>query len=148
MGQTVLAIPPRKEEGRVSAMQRHETWRAKIKVLVTMTIAVAFVSFGDVSLGAGMRIVGAMEHPTVLHAFAAAVTNLYIWAGIVMLLVFFALYLASLSWADLSYVVPLTAGEYVLATVLAHFFLHESIPPMRWAGSFLVAAGIAMVTRT
>ncbi|NLN78433.1 MAG: EamA family transporter, partial [Armatimonadetes bacterium] len=58
------------------------------------------------------------------------------------------LYLASLSWEDLSYVLPLTAGDYVLITVLAFFFLHEHVDVLRWVGSVLVTAGIVLVARS
>ena len=83
-----------------------------------------------------------------LHAFTATVTNIYVIAGIMLLAAFLLLYLASLSWERMSFVLPLTAADYVLVTILAHFVLHESVSPIRWMGTVLVAIGIAMVART
>ena len=49
----------------------------------------------------------------------ATITNHYVIGGIVLLVTFPVLYLVSLSWEELSYVLPLTAANYVLVTILA-----------------------------
>jgi uncharacterized membrane protein len=113
-----------------------------------MAIAVVFGALGDVSLSRGMKAIGRVDYQSVYHAVAAAATNFYVLGGIVLLIAFLLLYLASLSWEDLSFVLPLTAADYVLVTLLAYFLLHEDVSPMRWAGSVLVATGIALVART
>ncbi|MHB9037829.1 MAG: EamA family transporter [Armatimonadota bacterium] len=120
----------------------------KIKVLLAMFFAVIFGSFGDISIRYGMRSVECRYHPGFGSHFMCAVTNPYVWVGVFFLILFFVLYLASLSWEELSYVLPLTAADYVLVTILAYFLLGEDVSPMRWAGSVLVAAGIALVVRT
>ena len=43
--------------------------RNKAKVIAVMTVAVILGAFGDVSLSRGMKMVGAVDHPTLLHAF-------------------------------------------------------------------------------
>ena len=43
---------------------------------------------------------------------------------------------------------PLTAADYVLVTLLAYFLLGEDVSPIRWLGSIMVAIGIALVART
>jgi len=50
-----------------------------------------------------------------------------------------------LSWADLSFVLPVTAFGYVLTTVFSHLFLGEHITTARWAGTFLIATGSVLV---
>lgn len=121
--------------------------RNKAKVLIAMSFATVFAAFGDVSLSRGMKLVGAGHH----HGFwetALAIANTYVIAGILLLMAFLALYLASLSWEDMSFVLPLTAADYVLVTLLARVWLHEDVSPVRWAGTLLVAIGIAFVTRS
>jgi uncharacterized membrane protein len=56
--------------------------------------------------------------------------------------------MALLSWADLSFVLPVTGTAYVLAAVLGKVFLHESITSAHWLGIFLISAGTAMVGST
>ncbi|HXY61769.1 MAG TPA: DMT family transporter, partial [Nitrospirota bacterium] len=65
--------------------------------------------------------------------------------GVVFLGIFFFLYLAALSWADLSFVLPLTAVSYLFAALLARFFLKEDVSWYRWAGTFVIVIGIALV---
>ena len=120
----------------------------KIRVLVVMLIAVILGSLGDVSLRNGMKAVAEMPYIGVIPAFIATMTNIYVIIGILFQLSFLFLYLTSLSWERLSFVLPLTAADYVLVTIFAHFLLHENVCPFRWAGSCLVAIGIAMVART
>ncbi|PYY01020.1 MAG: hypothetical protein DMG64_15655 [Acidobacteria bacterium] len=66
--------------------------------------------------------------------------------GIVLLMIFYLSYLASLSWADLSYIMPATTFGYVLTALLAHFMLGEHIPLTRWIGIFMITVGVGFVT--
>jgi drug/metabolite transporter (DMT)-like permease len=120
----------------------------KIKVLVAMFFGVLFGAAGNVCLSRGMKCVGNAGYECAHDAVLGAVTQPYIISGVVLLAAFLLLYLASLSWEDLSYVLPLTAGDYVLVTLLAFFFLHEHVDALRWTGAVLVAAGIALVARS
>ena len=49
--------------------------------------------------------------------------------GIALLIGFFSSYLASLSWADLTFVLPATSIGNVIVALLAHFWKHEHISP-------------------
>ena len=53
-----------------------------------------------------------------------------------------------LSWADLSYVLPVTSIGYVLNTLIGKYFFDEKITPARWLGTALIVAGIALVGST
>ena len=119
----------------------------KIKVLIVMLIAVVLGALGDISLSKGMKIVGSMELGGTLQMLSAA-ANIYIIMGVLLQLAFLLLYLVSLSWEELSYVLPLTAADYILVTIFAFFLLHEPVSPLRWAGSALVAIGIGLVAKT
>jgi bacterial/archaeal transporter family protein len=57
---------------------------------------------------------------------------------------FFA-FIALLSVEQVSFAVPATALSYVLKTVLAKTYLKECVTWKRWAGAFLVAAGVVFV---
>src|SRR5205814_9322533 len=55
--------------------------------------------------------------------------------------------MALLSWADLSYVLPMTSMGYVVVALIGKVLLHEEITTGRWAGIVLIVAGVALVDR-
>jgi drug/metabolite transporter (DMT)-like permease len=65
--------------------------------------------------------------------------------GITLLILWMLSRMALLSWADLSYVLPVTALGYVANALLGRFFLSEQISPQRWAGTLLIVAGTTLV---
>lgn len=75
----------------------------------------------------------------------SVIKNPYVLAGVVCLAVFFFLYLAALSWADLSFVMPLTAMSYIFAALLARFLLKEDVSWFRWAGTAVITLGIIFI---
>jgi drug/metabolite transporter (DMT)-like permease len=117
-----------------------------IRKQATLAGVVIFGALGDVALSRGMKSVGALSLSNWTDVIPALVTP-WVAAGIVLLLAFFASYLAALSFADLTYVLPATAVGYILMAVLAKFFLHENISAWRWAGIALIALGVGFVTR-
>ncbi|HVJ09906.1 MAG TPA: DMT family transporter [Acidisarcina sp.] len=103
-------------------------------------------SLGDTFLGKGMKDFGpvSVHHlGSLIHALA----NPWVFAGILLLLGFFASYLTALSWADLTFVLPSTAFGYVVVALLSRFWLHEQISPARWVGIVLIVLGVGFVTR-
>jgi drug/metabolite transporter (DMT)-like permease len=61
------------------------------------------------------------------------------------LIAFFAAYMAALSWADLTYVLPATSIGYVILALIAKFILHEQVTLLRWVGILLISAGVSFV---
>jgi len=53
--------------------------------------------------------------------------------------------MAMLSWADLTYVLPVTAVGYVISAILGRMFLNEQITAARWAGTLLIVTGTILV---
>lgn len=114
------------------------------KRYLVLLAVVVFGAFGDCSLSRGMKEVGAIslsQWRTVFHALG----NPWVVSGIVLLLGFFASYLSSLSWADLTYVLPASAIGYILIAILAKIFLHEHVTATRWMGIALIVAGVGYV---
>jgi len=62
--------------------------------------------------------------------------------------VFFVLFSAALSWADLSFVLPATAFGYVLNVAAGNYFLGESVSTSRWAGAAIITLGVLFVSRS
>jgi len=69
----------------------------------------------------------------------------YLILAIFFMAVSFFAFLKLLTFADLSFAVPASAGSFVLETVLAKLVLRERINARRWAGAGLVACGVALL---
>jgi drug/metabolite transporter (DMT)-like permease len=81
-------------------------------------------------------------------AYLEAFLNPWVALGVCLLILWMLSRMALLSWADLSYVLPVTATGYVLTGVAGHFLLAERLSPARWAGLALIVAGVALVSAT
>jgi len=111
-------------------------------------IAALSAAVGESLLSFGMRRYGSMnlaEPSQWLVLVSSVVLNRYVFLGVVFLSIFFFLYLAALSWEDLSFVLPLTAVSYLFAALMAKFFLKEEVSWYRWTGTIVIVIGIAMV---
>lgn len=115
------------------------------KYLVLLGVMI-FGAIGDSLLSVGMKGVGSIS----LHHLTSiifVITNPWVALGILFLIGFFAAYMTALSWADLTYVLPATSLGYVLIALIARFFLHEQVTPLRWLGILLISSGVGFVTQ-
>jgi len=122
-----------------------------MKTLVILLIAICSQSIGDVCLKKGMQEIGEVNTLNIAELFRIGVqifTEPYIWLGILILSIFFGLFLVALSWADLSFVLPVTAFGYVLNAYVSWKLLNEQISLTRWLGTIIICAGVALVSRT
>ena len=117
---------------------------SRAQVILVVMIAVLCVSAGETLLAAGMRQAGRSGHEGVRFVIAAA-SDWRVLIGTLLMALFFGLYALTLSWADLSFVLPLTAVSYVLGAVFAQVFLGEQVTATRWIGAAIIAAGVAVV---
>ena len=121
------------------------------KTAIVMLIAVIAGTIGDILLARGMKELGdisAMNLRGILNVALQALTSPKLMFGTAMLAVFFFLWLAVLSWEDLSVALPMQALNYILVAFLSQYFLHEVVTPLRWAGTVLVAIGVIMITKS
>jgi drug/metabolite transporter (DMT)-like permease len=122
-----------------------------VKVLIAMAVAVLCGSVGDIFLKIGMEKIGPVSFRGVKELFYTGVAifkSPTIIIGIACLAGFFFLWLTLLSWADLSFVLPLTAMSYVATPILCLIFLDEIITPLRWTGIVIICIGVLIVTRS
>ncbi len=121
-----------------------------LRVLIAMTVAAASAAVGQILLRRGMQQVGSLENyaPMALLAyFGHTVTNWYVIAGTALNTVFYILFIAALSWTEVTVALPMTAIEYGFAAFLAVIFLKEQVTPLRWAGIALVIVGVIFIAR-
>jgi uncharacterized membrane protein len=81
-------------------------------------------------------------------SYLQAMLHPAVTGGILLLILWLLTRMALLSWADLSFVLPLTSLGYVLAAVLGKIFLNENVTPGHWTGTLLIFAGTLLVGST
>ena len=104
---------------------------------------------GDLSVTRAMKAVGEISdfRPRSLLATAwRAARQAYLWLGIFWKTVAFFSFIALLTHAALSWVVPATAISFVVETVAAKYILREHINGSRWAGALCICLGVALLS--
>ncbi len=121
-----------------------------LRVIIAMLIATGSAAYGQILVRRGMLQVGSLENyapwPLITY-FWHALCNPYVIGGTILNAIFYFLFLAALSWTNVTVALPMTAIEYGFAAVLAVYFLREQVTPMRWAGVALVIVGVLMIAR-
>ena len=122
-----------------------------LKTLAVMLIAITAGAIGDIFLTQGMKSTGdisAMSFRQIIDTVFKSLSNWRLILGTALQAVYFGLWLAVLSWEDLSVALPLQALSYLVVAFLAQWFLGENVGGMRWAGICLICVGVALVTRS
>lgn len=115
--------------------------RLRLKTWCCSALVVLSNVTGNVFLKRGM--------PAELPTPAAYITVLFrptVTFGVLLLILWLASRMALLSWADLSYILPVTSLGYVLVALAGRLFLNEQISDKRWLGIVLIMAGVALVS--
>ena len=122
-----------------------------VKTFFIMLLAVTAGTIGDLLLAKGMKEMGdlsAMNLRGIWNVALQALTSPKMVLGTAMLAVFFFLWLAVLSWEDLSVALPMQALNYIIVAFLSQYFLGETVSPLRWGGTILVCIGVMMITKS
>lgn len=81
-----------------------------------------------------------------LAFFRKVAVNPMILLGMALMSVCLVLWLIALAQADLSFVFPVGSVQYVFIMFAAHFFLGEKIDRLKLAGTFMVVAGVILIS--
>ncbi len=120
-----------------------DTARLRLKTWICAVIVVFSNAFGDFFMKRGLPESAHLSGPL---EFIGALFQPWVALGVVLLIVWQLSRMALLSWADLSYVLPVTSVGYVLVALIGKVLLHETITGRRWAGIVLIMAGVALVS--
>ena len=123
---------------------------SRTKAIRTYSLLLLFVflrPLGNLSLAWGTKhFPQALSiHPVV---YIQAMLDPFVALGIMMLILALLTRLALLSLADLSFVLPVTAVGYILATLFGKLFLHEAVTAWQWLGTVLIFLGTGVVGST
>jgi drug/metabolite transporter (DMT)-like permease len=118
------------------------SFRKTIAVLIPAIFAQAA---GNVLLSMKMKEIGSSNWLVLLPR---AVESPTLWFGTVLLIISFLLFTATLSWADLSFVVPTVSMEVAVNVLFADTLLHEAVSLTRWTGVLFISIGVLLILRS
>lgn len=120
--------------------------RTKIQTILLAGLVVGLNSFGNLLLAWGMKALPQVGVNPL--NYVSAIFSPIVACGVILLIFWLLTRMTLLSWADLSFSVPMMAIGYTTAPLLGHFFLHEPVSPGRWIGTGLIFAGCGLVGTT
>ena len=115
----------------------------RAKTALCATVVVLSNAFGDFFMKRGLPASASLNSPL---EYVTMLFQPWVTLGVLLLVVWQLSRMALLSWADLSYVLPVTSIGYVIVALIGRVFLHESISRTRWAGILLIMGGVALVS--
>jgi drug/metabolite transporter (DMT)-like permease len=117
--------------------------RLKWKTRLFAVIVILSNALGNFFLARGMRSQATLASFPL--GLIQPIFTPWVAAGVTLLILWLLSRMALLSWADLSYVLPVTSLGYVANALMGHYFLGEHITMARWAGTLLIVAGTVLV---
>ncbi|MEP7353445.1 MAG: EamA family transporter [Acidobacteriota bacterium] len=120
-----------------------EASRLQWKTRLFAIIVILTNSVGNLFIFLGMRHVDDVTKSPL--TMIAAIFQPQVAIGIVLLITWLLTRMMMMSWADLTYVLPITAFGYVVSALLGWLFLSEIITPARWVGTLLIVMGTVLV---
>jgi uncharacterized membrane protein len=118
-----------------------------LKTRLLTLFVVATNVLGNVSMSWGMKHQNTELGFSPL-AYIRLIFSPWVLLGTLLLIMWLLSRMTLLGWADLSYVLPVTAIGYVLTAILGRYFLGEAISYQGWAGTALIVTGIILVGLT
>lgn len=140
MQRSVYPAPIRRE---APFRRRNEVFSDKMRVILVMLFAVIAVSVGEALLAKGMKLTNQVSGGWQDQLRSAMTPQTM--GGAALMASYFGLYMLALKWADLSFVLPLTAVSYLLGAMLSKYYLGETVTPTRWMGAIIITLGVIVV---
>jgi drug/metabolite transporter (DMT)-like permease len=119
-----------------------------MRTFLFLAIVVLSGTGGEIAWTHAMKRIGEVKSfspRALLGVLRRALQSGWMWLGTALAALAFFSLLALLSWAQVSFVVPATAANYIVGALGAKLLLKERVSKARWAGLLLVAAGVALV---
>jgi uncharacterized membrane protein len=120
---------------------------ARFRIFALVFGVICLNALGNLSLAWGMKHSGEAVSVNPL-SFLKVMLDPAVAGGILLLILWMLSRMTLLSWADLSFVLPLTSLGYVLAAVFGKLFLNETVTGAHWIGTGLIFLGTSIVGTT
>lgn len=92
--------------------------------------------------------ISAIDFNNIIEFGGRSLSSWLIWAGILVYIVSFILWLVIIYRVDLSIAMPVGSAAYVFIPIMAVIFLHEHVSPLRWLGIAFVILGIHFTSQS
>ncbi len=119
-----------------------------VKTAVFVAIVVLGNTFGNLLLSIAMNAMPNFLATPLLDYCAKIATSPSLVSGTFLLAAALLAQLALFTWADLTYVLPITSSAYLLTVVVSKYLLNEQISLLRWLGVGLISIGVIAVSAT
>jgi drug/metabolite transporter (DMT)-like permease len=119
-----------------------------VRELSLLIVIVVCGTGGELCVTRAMKEIGEVTNfrPHALLKFLfQALRVKWMWIGVTMMAIAFFALLATLSFENVSFVVPVTALSYAAGAIGAVLFLRERVTLQRWIGVLVVCAGVVIV---
>lgn len=137
--------------GAETLFHRERERRLRAKTFLFLFLMALLGPSSNVLLRAGMQQVGALAAvtPAALLLYGWHIfTNAVVVGGIVTRILFTVASWLVLSWADYSFVTPVSSINYAIVAVMGHLLLGEPVSPERWIGIMVICLGVALLGTT
>jgi uncharacterized membrane protein len=132
---------------RASGSSEVESKRLTQKTWIITAVVVFAQAVGNFALSWGMKHQSEELGVSPL-AYIRTIFSPWVAVGVALLIVWLLSRMLLMSWADLSFVLPVTSIGYVLSALMGRFFLDEQISWRRWLGVSLIVVGTALAGLT
>jgi uncharacterized membrane protein len=125
-------------------------WRKHSLVLRTLLVSLIVIVTnvaGSYALKRGLDQVGTVTSWSPIP-YIRALSHPWVAIGVGLMLAWLVSRLVLLSWADLTYVLPVTSFSFALSAMAGAIYLSEQVSNYRWAGITLITLGILLVVLT
>lgn len=120
----------------------------KFRNQIFIALLVLTNSFGNLFVAAGIDRMPAFQASKIFNYTEVILSNGWFVVGVILLIIALIAQLSMFTWADLTYVLPMTASSYALVAILGKFFLGEMVSATRWGGIGLICFGVILVAET
>jgi len=118
-----------------------------VKTAVVSLIVIGTNVFSNYALTRGLREIGVVESWSP-WPYIEAFSKPWVAVGVIFMAAWLITRLSLLSWADLTYVLPVTSFSYVLTAAVGAVYVNEKVSLLRWVAIGFITLGILLVAIT
>jgi multidrug transporter EmrE-like cation transporter len=110
--------------------------------------SVSLNAFAQLFIRQGMLKMGniSMNMNSLWHMMVQAISNVYIWAGMLSYAISIFLWMIVLSKVNVSLAYPFLSIGYILTAIIAYFVFGEPITWQKAAGILIICFGVVVLT--
>ena len=138
LGVAVCEPPPERQ----AAVPASKACRRKRVAMLTLLV-ILLNPLGNLALAWGMKHIAGTVSLNPM-GYVHALFNPFTAMGVALLILWLLTRMALMSWADLSFILPVTAVGYALSALFGQVFLDEKVSRTHWIGILLIVLGAAL----